>query len=292
MGIKRHRPEEIVSKLRQVEVLVGQGRTQTDAIRATGVTEQTYYRWRKAYGGMGTEQLRELKRLQKGERAPAPGGLGPDAGQADPGGGGEGKLLSPARRRRCIERVRQAFRVSERRACRVLGQHRSTQRRVPHGRADEARLVADMIELARQYGPLRISPDRGPAAGRRLAGERQAGGAPLAARRAQGSPEAAEEAAAVAARRLVRAVAAGPSGPRLVVRLRAPPHGRRPGVPDPEHPGRVHPGMPADPGPPQARLVGRAGSPCRSCSFSAACPASSGRITALSSWPGRSGAGS
>ena len=65
MGIKRHRPEEIVAKLRQVEVLVGQGKTHADAIRATGVTEQTYYRWRKAYGGMGTEQLRELKRLQK-----------------------------------------------------------------------------------------------------------------------------------------------------------------------------------------------------------------------------------
>ena len=48
--------------------------------------------------------------------------------------------------------MRGAFRVSERRACRVLGQHRSTQRHVPRGRADEARLVADMIELARQYG--------------------------------------------------------------------------------------------------------------------------------------------
>ena len=61
IGTKRHRPEEIVAKLRQVEVLVGQGRTQADAIHAIGVTEQTYYCWRKAYGGMGTE----LKRLQK-----------------------------------------------------------------------------------------------------------------------------------------------------------------------------------------------------------------------------------
>ena len=82
----------------------------------------------------------------------APGGVGPDAGQVDPGGGGQGKLLSPARRRRCIEQVRRAFRVSERRACRVLVQHRSTQRHVPRERADEACLVADMIELARQYG--------------------------------------------------------------------------------------------------------------------------------------------
>lgn len=65
MGIKRHKPEEIVTKLRQVEVLVGQGMARIDAIREICVVEQTYYRWRKQYGGMGTNQLRELKRLQK-----------------------------------------------------------------------------------------------------------------------------------------------------------------------------------------------------------------------------------
>ena len=65
MGIKTHKPEEIVTKLRQVEVLAGQGMTRIDAIREIGVTEQTYYRWRKKYGGMGVDQLRELKRLQK-----------------------------------------------------------------------------------------------------------------------------------------------------------------------------------------------------------------------------------
>ena len=65
MAIKRHKPEEIVTKLRQVEVLVGQGTARIDAIRQIGVVEQTYYRWRKQYGGMGTAQLKELKRLQK-----------------------------------------------------------------------------------------------------------------------------------------------------------------------------------------------------------------------------------
>lgn len=65
MGIKRHKPEEIVSKLRQVEVLVGQGMARIDAIRQISITEQTYYRWRKQYGGMGANQLKELKRLQK-----------------------------------------------------------------------------------------------------------------------------------------------------------------------------------------------------------------------------------
>ena len=65
MATKRHKPEEIVTKLRQVEVLVGQGMARVDAIREVRITEQTYYRWRKQFGGMGTDQLRELKRLQK-----------------------------------------------------------------------------------------------------------------------------------------------------------------------------------------------------------------------------------
>lgn len=65
MATKRHRPEDIVTKLRQIEVLVGQGMSRIDAIREIRITEQTYYRWRKQYGGMGTDQLKELKRLQK-----------------------------------------------------------------------------------------------------------------------------------------------------------------------------------------------------------------------------------
>lgn len=65
MSNKHHKPEEIVAKLRQVEVLVGQGKARIDAIREVSITEQTYYRWRKKYGGMGHEQLRELKRVQK-----------------------------------------------------------------------------------------------------------------------------------------------------------------------------------------------------------------------------------
>ena len=65
MGIKRHKPEEIVTKLRQVEILAGQGMARVDAIRQISITEQTYYSWRKQYGGMGTDQLKELRRLHK-----------------------------------------------------------------------------------------------------------------------------------------------------------------------------------------------------------------------------------
>ncbi len=65
MANKRLKPEEIVTKLRQVEVLMGQGLSRLDAIRQIGVVEQTYYRWRRQYGGMGVDQLKELKRLQR-----------------------------------------------------------------------------------------------------------------------------------------------------------------------------------------------------------------------------------
>ncbi|RBW54994.1 IS3 family transposase [Ruegeria sp. A3M17] len=152
MANKRPKPEEIVSKLRQVEVLMGQGMSRLDAIRQIGVVEQTYYRWRKKYGGMGVDQLKELKRLQKENERLRRAVSDLTLDKLILTEAAKGKLLSPARRRACIDHVRSQLKVSERRACRVLGQHRSTQRRVPQGRADEDRLVADMIELTRQYG--------------------------------------------------------------------------------------------------------------------------------------------
>jgi transposase InsO family protein len=61
-------------------------------------------------------------------------------------------MVSPARRRACVEHVVREIGISERRACAVLGQHRSTQRTVPRGAEDEARLTAEIIELAKRYG--------------------------------------------------------------------------------------------------------------------------------------------
>lgn len=61
----RHRPEEIVTKLRQVDVLFGQGNARVDAIKYISFTEQTYYRWGKQYGDIGTNQLKELKKVHK-----------------------------------------------------------------------------------------------------------------------------------------------------------------------------------------------------------------------------------
>ena len=65
MAKKSYRPEEIVTKLREVEVLQSQGMAAADAIRQIGVSEVTYYRWRKEYRGMAINQLKRLKEVGK-----------------------------------------------------------------------------------------------------------------------------------------------------------------------------------------------------------------------------------
>ena len=65
MAKKTYKPEEIVSKLRQVDVLRSQGMTMADAIRQISVSEVTFYRWRKEYGDLKADQLKRLKVLEK-----------------------------------------------------------------------------------------------------------------------------------------------------------------------------------------------------------------------------------
>ena len=64
MARKRHKPEEIIAKLRQVDVLTGQGRSISEAVKTIAVTETTYFRWRSEYGGMKTDQVKRLKALE------------------------------------------------------------------------------------------------------------------------------------------------------------------------------------------------------------------------------------
>jgi putative transposase len=64
MPRKKHKPEEIVAKLRQVDVLVSQGQSTADAIRQIGVSEFTYYRWRQEFGGLKSDQVKRLKELE------------------------------------------------------------------------------------------------------------------------------------------------------------------------------------------------------------------------------------
>ena len=65
MGKARYTTEQIIVKLREIEVLCGQGNSIAEAVCQAGITEQTYYRWRKEYGGMSTNEAKRLKALEK-----------------------------------------------------------------------------------------------------------------------------------------------------------------------------------------------------------------------------------
>jgi putative transposase len=64
MAKKRHKPEEIIAKLRQVDVLTAQGKSIAEAVKTIAVTETTYFRWRAEYGGMKSDQVKRLKELE------------------------------------------------------------------------------------------------------------------------------------------------------------------------------------------------------------------------------------
>ncbi|WP_158806869.1 IS3 family transposase [Beijerinckia sp. L45] len=152
MPNKRHKPEEIVAKLRQVDVLVSQGKPVAEAVRSIAVTEVTYYRWRQEYGGLKGDQVKRLKDLEAENTRLRRAVSDLTLEKLILKEAAFGKLLSPARRRACIDTVVAKHGVSERFACRALGQHRSTQRRIPKTRDDEAALTADIVALALQYG--------------------------------------------------------------------------------------------------------------------------------------------
>jgi putative transposase len=65
MARKGYSPEQIIGKLREAEVLLSQGMTAKEAVRKLGISEHTYYRWRREYGGMRTDQAKRLKDLEK-----------------------------------------------------------------------------------------------------------------------------------------------------------------------------------------------------------------------------------
>ena len=65
MPRKTYRPEEIIAKLRQAEVLLGEGKKMPEVVKTLGVHEVTYYRWRREYGGLNVSQARRLKELER-----------------------------------------------------------------------------------------------------------------------------------------------------------------------------------------------------------------------------------
>ena len=152
MPMKRHKPEQIVTLLRQIEVETANGKTTPQACRDAQITVQTFYRWRKEYGGLKLNQAQATQGTREGERQAQASGGRAVFGEADPEGCSSGKLLSPERRRAVVELTRRKYGVSERYACRVLQQWRGTQRYLPMHRTDEDVLTQAMIALAIEYG--------------------------------------------------------------------------------------------------------------------------------------------
>ena len=152
MGRKRPTPEQIITALREAEVGLARGKSvkadQPGARhhRADVLPVEAGVRRDEGEPGTAPEGARA------GERAPEASSGGLDTGQADPGGSVQGKLLSPERRRRCVAGVRQQLGASERRACRVLGQPRTTQRRARKVASEEGALRGDIVRLASRFG--------------------------------------------------------------------------------------------------------------------------------------------
>ena len=152
MARKRYTTEQIIGLLREAEVRLGQGQTIGTICRGIGVSEQSYYRWRREYGGLKLDQAKRLKDLDRENERLKRAVSELDARQIDPEGSSRGKILSPSRSRACVAHVRSQLDVSERRACSVVRQPRATQRRHLKTPDDEAALTAAIVRLATRYG--------------------------------------------------------------------------------------------------------------------------------------------
>ena len=154
MARKRYTTEQIIGLLREAEVRAPQGQGQTigTVCRSVGVSEQSYYRWRREYGGLKLDQAKRLKDLDRENERLKRAVWRAGARQIDPEGSSRGKILSPSRKRACIVHVRSQLDVSERRACSVVGQPRATHRRHLKTPDDEEGLTAAIVRLATRYG--------------------------------------------------------------------------------------------------------------------------------------------
>ena len=123
MSRKRYSAEQIIGHLRQAEILVSEGKTIAEVVRQLNISEQTYYRRRKEYGGLGVDQARRLKELEQEN----------------------GRL-----KRLVADQALDISILTE--ACRVLGQVRRTQRYTPKVSGDEAALTANIVFLASECG--------------------------------------------------------------------------------------------------------------------------------------------
>ena len=180
MPQKRYRPEEIIAKLREAEVLLGQGKKVPEVVKALGINEVSYYRWRKEYGGLNVSQAKRLKELERENRACAERSpISPSTSSScrrPPGETSRAPRVDASASRQSVR----GLHVSERRACRALASIAPANATEPQVREDEDALTAAIDRPGAQLRPLRLQAHHRPSADGRLAGERQARAAHLA----------------------------------------------------------------------------------------------------------------
>jgi putative transposase len=132
--MRKHTPKEIAAALQGIEVLLRQGLPAAKAVQTAGITVVTYYRWRRQFGGLSDDQVDWMVQLQAenarlrrtaAERSLERSILREVVNKSMP---------TTVLRREFVDHIQTALGISERRACRVLGQHRSTQRKKPKSR--------------------------------------------------------------------------------------------------------------------------------------------------------------
>ena len=129
MARKRYSDEDILKLLREIEVKLSTGSDVPSACRGVGISDATYYNWRKRFGGMGKSQLSELRALEKENAQAEEDRRGTRTGQAHSQGKPEppkAEGLTTEQLRQAVIHTRQKLATSERRTCRVIGLARSS----------------------------------------------------------------------------------------------------------------------------------------------------------------------
>ncbi|MCA1738596.1 MAG: IS3 family transposase [Actinobacteria bacterium] len=155
----RHTPEQIVRMLREAEAKLAAGSSTPQVAKEFGISEATFHRWKARYSGMSSQEAKRLKELEKEnarlKKLLAEKELDIDMLKEVK----SGKLLSPSRRRRAVKHLQKNFEVSERRACQVLGQPRSSQRYISTKADIDTALSQRLVALSREnprYGYRRV----------------------------------------------------------------------------------------------------------------------------------------
>ncbi|QWD07060.1 IS3 family transposase [Polynucleobacter paneuropaeus] len=149
---QRLKPEQIVTLLRQIDVLTTNGKTLAQACKEVGTVEQSYYRWRKIYGGMKVDQARKYKDLELENTRLKKLVADLSLREVMLKEVIKGKLLSPAKRKTAAQVLLQKYSTSERLACELVGLSRAAYRYMPLPKDDEEPLRAEVIRMASTYG--------------------------------------------------------------------------------------------------------------------------------------------